>query len=64
MFFSNVKKGFICDRWMQRGARSCFATSTARKCTFVHDQAGTGARREIARDAPPQFEQLSQKMKQ
>ena len=31
---------------------------------FVHDQAGTGARREIARDAPPQFEQLSQKMGQ
>ncbi len=24
-----------------------------------HDQTGTGARLEIARDAPPQFEQLS-----
>ena len=29
-----------------------------------HDQTGTGARLEIARDAPPQFEQLSQKMGQ
>ena len=28
------------------------------------DQTGTGARLEIARDAPPQFEQLSQKMGQ
>ncbi len=27
-----------------------------------HDQTGTGARLEIARDAPPQFEQLSQEM--
>ena len=41
-----------------------FAPSTVRKCTFVHDQTGTGARLEIARDAPPQFEQLSQKMGQ
>ena len=46
---------------MQRGARSSFAPSTVRECTFVHDQTGTGARLEIARDAPPQFEQLSQK---
>ncbi len=47
---------------MQRGARLSFAPSTVRECTFVHDQTGTGARLEIARDAPPQFEQLSQKM--
>ena len=53
-----------CDRWMQRGAMSSFAPSTVRECTFVHDQTGTGARLEIARDAPPQFEQLSQKMGQ
>ena len=54
--------GSVCDRWMQRGARSSFAPSTVRECTFVHDQTGTDARLEIARDAPPQFEQLSQKM--
>ena len=41
-------------RWMQRESRSCFATSTARECTLVHDRAGTGARHEIDHDAPPQ----------
>ena len=64
MFFSSSRNGSVCDRWMQRGAMSSFTPSTVRKCTFVHDQTGTGARLEIARDAPPQFEQLSQKMGQ
>ncbi len=62
MFFPSSRNGSVCDRWMQRGAMSSFVPSTVRKCTFVHDQTGTGARLEIARDAPPQFEQLSQKM--
>ena len=64
MFFSSSRNGSVCDRWMQRGARSSFAPSTVRECTFVHDKTGTGARLKIARDAPPQFEQLSQKMGQ
>ena len=64
MFFSSSRNGSVCDRWMQRGAMSSFAPSTVWECTFVHDQTGTGARLEIARDAPPQFEQLSQKMGQ
>ena len=62
--FLSSRNGSVCDRWMQRGARSSFTPSTVRECTFVHDQTGTGARLEIARDAPPQFEQLSQKMGQ
>ena len=56
---------FVCNRRMQREARSCFATSTGRECTIVLDPPsprlrrdkppGTGARREIARAAPPPF---------
>ncbi len=61
MFFSSSRNGSVCDRWMQRGAMSSFEPSTVRKCTFVHDQTGTGAGPEIPRGAPPQFEQLSQK---
>ena len=40
---------------MQREARSGFATSTGKECTLVLDFPGAGARREIARDAPPPF---------
>ena len=34
-------------------AMSCFAVSTARECTFVHDRRGAAARREIDRYSPP-----------
>ena len=45
----------FCNRRMQRESRSRFATSTGRECTIVLDRPGTGARREIDRDAPPPF---------
>ena len=41
------------NRRMQRGARSCFAPSTERECTSVHDRSSAEARREIDHDAPP-----------
>ena len=54
---------YVSYRRMQREARSGFATSTGRECTIVLDPPsprlrrdkplGAGARREIARDAPP-----------
>ena len=46
---------FVCNRWMQRAARSRFATSMVQECTTVLDCNSAGARREIDRDAPPQL---------
>ena len=51
---STVKSRFVFYRWMQRVAMSCFATSTVRECTIVLDRTGTGTRREIDHEAPPQ----------
>ena len=51
---STVQSRFIFYRWMQRAARSGFATSTQREYTTVFDLCGAGARREIDHDAPPQ----------
>jgi len=48
-------KTVVCNRRMQRAARSCFATSTVRECTIVLDRTDAGARHEIDRDAPPPF---------
>ncbi len=59
----NITQAAICQlsnhglffyRWMQRAARSGFATSTQREYTTVFDLCGAGARREIDHDAPPQ----------
>jgi len=52
---------FVCDRRMQRAARSGFATSTVRECISVLDRTGAGARREIGRDAPPPFSPIKSK---
>ena len=46
-----------------REARSRFAVSTARECTFVHDRRGAAARREIDRGAPPTVRLLSQHLR-
>ena len=45
----------VCNRWMQRAARSGFATSMVQECTTVLDCNSAGARREIDHDAPPQL---------
>jgi hypothetical protein len=45
---------FVCNRWMQRATRSCFATSMVQECTTVLDCTSAEARREIDHDAPPQ----------
>ena len=34
MFFSSSRNGSVCDRWMQRGARSSFTPSTVREKRF------------------------------
>ena len=39
---------------MDCGGRSCFATGTVRECTSVLDRTGTGTRREIDHEVPPQ----------
>ena len=56
---------FVCNRWMQRATRSCFATSMVQECTTVLDCTSAEARREIDHDAPPQvwfFTKIFQKV--
>ena len=49
----SIQKTLVCIGGCIREARSRFAVSTARECTFVHDRSGAAARREIDRGAPP-----------
>ena len=57
---SITQNGLFAHGGCIREAMSCFAVSTARKCTSVHDRRGAAARREIDRGAPPTVRLLSQ----
>ena len=52
LYFVNIHKTLVCFGGCIREARSRFAVSIARECTFVHDRRGAAARREIDHGAP------------
>ncbi|MBO5991976.1 MAG: hypothetical protein J6R00_10020, partial [Lentisphaeria bacterium] len=53
LYFVNIRKTLVCFGGCIREARSRFAVSIARECTFVHDRRGAAARREIDHGATP-----------